>query len=63
MPAVLVPEQIGPFLDGDVRDFGPSAPALQWRESANLLKGKKSGEGVELEPVEAPPKPSQGELF
>jgi putative SOS response-associated peptidase YedK len=41
MPAVLVPEQIGPFIDGDLQEFGPSAAALVWSEGVNFLKKDK----------------------
>lgn len=47
MPAVLAPEQIGPYLAGDLKEFGPSAVGLEFRETANFLKKP----------------PDQGELF
>jgi putative SOS response-associated peptidase YedK len=53
MPAVLSDEQIPPFLDGDLKAFGPSAVGLEYRESGNFLKSGKATK----------PPPLQGELF
>jgi putative SOS response-associated peptidase YedK len=50
MPAVLLPGQIGPFLAGELNEFGPSGVGLVFAEAENFLKKGK----------EAPP---QGELF
>lgn len=52
MPAVLVPGQMRPFLDGELQEFGPSSVGLVFSEAENFLAVKK--------PV-APP--AQGELF
>lgn len=38
MPAVLAEHQIGPYLDGDLLEFGPSVVALQHSVAANFLK-------------------------
>lgn len=63
MPAVLVPENIGPFLSGQLNAFGPSQAPLAFAEAANFLKKPK--------PAAAPDRPSgnplappdQGTLF
>jgi putative SOS response-associated peptidase YedK len=47
MPALLAAEQIGPYLAGELHEFGPSAVELEFHEAANFLK----------------PPPAQGELF
>jgi hypothetical protein len=47
MPALLAAEQIGPYLTGELHEFGPSAVELEFQEAANFLK----------------PPPAQGELF
>jgi putative SOS response-associated peptidase YedK len=59
MPAVLVPDQIGPFLDHELHEFGPSAADLRWSEAANFLKGK----GKNAEKADPVPPPDQGTLF
>lgn len=38
MPAVLKEEQVGPYLDGELHSFGPSAVALVGVEAPNFLK-------------------------
>jgi hypothetical protein len=43
----VISEQIGPYLAGDLKEFGPSAVGLEFRETANCLKKP----------------PNQGELF
>lgn len=47
MPAVLGEEQIDPYLDGDLHEFGPSSVPLQHAAAANFLKPDPppSGEG------------------
>lgn len=52
MPAVLGDEQIRPYLDGDLREFGPSRVPLVYEEGENFLRKKKKSEP-----------PRQGELF
>ena len=38
MPAVLADGQIGPYLDGELHEFGPSSVPLQHVGAANFLK-------------------------
>lgn len=52
MPAVLLPEQFRPFLDGELQEFGASRAALCFSQAENFLKAKK-----------AKRPPPQGELF
>ena len=47
MPAILADGQIGPFLAGELHEFGPSPVPLEFSEAANFLKKQ----------------PDQGELF
>ncbi len=44
MPAVLSDSQIGPFLNGELNEFGPSSVLLQFNETENFLK-RKPGKG------------------
>jgi putative SOS response-associated peptidase YedK len=50
MPAVLLPDQMLPFLQGDMNEFGPSAVQLKFSDAANFLQPKKQP-------------PAQGELY
>lgn len=50
MPAVLAPDQLRPYLEGTLNEFGPSSVPLRWAAAENFLKKAK-------EP------PAQGELF
>lgn len=59
MPAVLLPDQIDPFLDGDLQEFGPSRGILQFAEAPNFLKQKKAAK-ASSNPILPP---DQGELF
>lgn len=52
MPVVLGYEQIGPYLDGALNEFGPSGVALMYAETENFLKKKKD-----------PEPPAQPDLF
>lgn len=52
MPAVLLPSQFEPFLQGELQEFGASRAALSYCPADNFLKPKKP----KIEP-------SQGELF
>ncbi len=54
MPAVLSEERIDPFLDGDLREFGPSPVPLVFAEAENFLRRQGPPEKPEAE---------QGELF
>ena len=54
MPAVLSDGRIGPFLEGDLREFGPSTVPLVFAETPNFLK--RNGPPVT-------PQAEQGELF
>lgn len=54
MPAVLADDQLRPYLDGELNEFGPSRVPLGYTEAANFLKKKP--------PDETPPAP-QEELF
>jgi hypothetical protein len=56
MPAVLTSDQLRPFMNFELNEFGPSAVPLVWKETENFLKRKPE------KPM--PPKgPVQGELF
>ena len=55
MPAVLAEDQLRPFVEGDLSEFGPSSVDLRFAEAANFLKRTPSEE-------HAPP-PIQGDLF
>lgn len=40
----VISDQIGPYLAGDLKEFGPSAVGLKFRETANCLnKPPESG--------------------
>ena len=54
MPAVLADEQLRPFLDGELNEFGPSSVLLQFSQAENFLKRK---------PPDEPPPAVQGVLF
>jgi putative SOS response-associated peptidase YedK len=58
MPAVLAEEQLRPYLEGELNEFGPSRVQLEWLPTENFLTKKKEEEAPS--PVELPP---QGELF
>jgi putative SOS response-associated peptidase YedK len=55
MPAVLTDEQITPYLEGELNEFGPSVVELAYTAAENFLKKDK--------PKPAPPAATQGELF
>jgi len=55
MPAVLADPQIGPYLDGDLHEFGPSSVPLLHVAAANFLKAH--------EPPPPPAEGGQGYLF
>ncbi|MCW1925682.1 SOS response-associated peptidase [Luteolibacter arcticus] len=59
MPAVLAEDQLRPYLEGELNEFGPSKVMLDWVPTENFLTRKKK------EPAAAKPqdRPSQGELF
>lgn len=44
MPAVLLPEQFRPYLDGDLQEFGASRAALAYSHAENFLKKKSQDE-------------------
>ena len=44
MPAVLREEQIQPYLENQLNDFGPSGVLLQFQEADNFLKVDKAKE-------------------
>lgn len=52
MPAVLTDDQIRPYLDYELHEFGPSRVPLIYAEGENFLRAKKEPEA-----------PNQGELF
>jgi putative SOS response-associated peptidase YedK len=58
MPAVLAEDQLRPYLEGDISEFGPSRVLLDWVPTENFLTKKKKE--TTSPPVEPPP---QGELF
>jgi putative SOS response-associated peptidase YedK len=58
MPAVLAEDQLRPYLEGELREFGPSRVLLNWVPTENFLTKKKKEETHP--PAEPPP---QGELF
>jgi putative SOS response-associated peptidase YedK len=60
MPAVLTNEQLRPFLEGELNEFGPSGVPLVWAPTENFLTRKKKDT---LAATEKPKPPSQGELF
>lgn len=56
MPAVLAGEQLRPFMNFELNEFGPSTVPLVWKETGNFLTKKKG------EPKPKPEGPVQGEL-
>jgi putative SOS response-associated peptidase YedK len=50
MPAVLANEQLRPYLEGTLKEFGPSSVPLEWAVAENFLR-------------KAADPPAQGELF
>jgi putative SOS response-associated peptidase YedK len=59
MPAVLANDQLRPFVDGELNEFGPTRVPLVWAPTENFLTRKK-----QAPPPPAPPEPpAQGELF
>lgn len=59
MPAVLIPENIDPFLSGTLSQFGPTQALLSYVEAENFLKKKKSEDAS----ADTTPSEGQGELF
>jgi putative SOS response-associated peptidase YedK len=59
MPAVLAEDQLRPYLEGELNEFGPSRLLLDWAPTENFLTKKKK-EAPLSPPVEPP---AQGELF
>lgn len=59
MPAVVAEDQLGPYLAGELNEFGPSRVPLDWAATENFLTRKKpnAASGPKGKP------PIQGELF
>jgi len=58
MPAVLAEDQLRPYLEGELNEFGPSRVLLEWAPTENFLTKKEAPA-----PTSKPKPPAQGELF
>jgi len=65
MPAILRPEEIGPYLAGEMRNFHPAEDVLQAVQVPSPLSkaAEESAETMEKAPPPEPTPPAQGELF
>lgn len=59
MPAVLAEDQLRPYLEGELNEFGPSRVALDWVPTENFLKKPKPP----VRPQKSRPLPVQLDLF